>query len=189
MRHRPVRRRCGGAQGRELRNHPSGRVCGRFRPGNGDLLARPSPTPVPIRLVRVNRQADPGPLAPCLWGTGRASKPIPASACQLRTHCQALREGASALHGRKSSPFVHVPVDNSWSRLPQPSSRPAAAVTACSSWNSSRLPATWRQECLDRCEPLLGRKPHASLPIADRPSVHAQPLRQGCLRKSQLLAR
>jgi hypothetical protein len=81
------------------------------------------------------------------------------------------------------------PVDNSWSRLPQPSSWPAAAVTACRSWNSSRLPGIWRQECLDRCEPFLAGKPHASLPIADRPSIHAQLLRQGCLRQSQQLPR
>jgi hypothetical protein len=56
------------------------------------------------------------------------------------------------------------------------------------SWNSSRLPATWRQECLDRCEPFLGGKPHTSLPIADRPSVHAQLLCQACLRQSQQLS-
>jgi hypothetical protein len=54
---------------------------------------------------------------------------------------------------------------------------------------SSRFPAIWRQECLDRCEPFLGRKPHASLPIAHRPSIHAQLLRQACLSQSQPLSR
>ena len=39
------------------------------------------------------------------------------------------------------------------------------------------LLATRRQQCLDCCEPFLAGKPHASLPIADRPSIHAQLLR------------
>jgi hypothetical protein len=65
----------------------------------------------------------------------------------------------------------------------------SAAGCACGSLNSSWLPATERQEWLDRREPFRGRKPHASLPVADRPSIHAKFLRQAGLRQPQQLSR
>ena len=65
----------------------------------------------------------------------------------------------------------------------------AMRAAGCRCWNATWIPATWRQQCFDRYEPFLGRTSHASLPIADRPSIDAELLSQTCLSQSQQLLR